>query len=131
MKNPPPVKPASVSEVVHSVAEAPVRKPRKGKLMSAWLPPEIVAKIPPGLGLAKFIIRLVKCKIGFYDEEIARYAAWSAVSLDRLISEVAERLPDDANEPLSCRIDRLIALAEFKAEVAQLRSKMEELIDAR
>jgi hypothetical protein len=123
-------KTASASDVVQ--AELAVSKQRSTAIgpTSVRLPPEILAKIPHGVSVAKFIKRLVKCKIGFYDEEVFRYAAWSAVSLDRLISEVATRLPDNANEPLSRQIDRLIVLAEFTAEITSLRKIMEKALYA-
>lgn len=127
MKKLPTAEKASVSIVGQPGQNARDSKSKKTVNISARLAPEIAATNPSGRNWGRFFTKLVKQKTGLYDEELARYAGWCAVQLDRLSSEVPARCPDDLSRPISHRIDRLRALSRLTEEIAALRAVMEEL----
>jgi hypothetical protein len=52
------------------------------------------------------------------------------MSLDHLARDVPNRFPDDAGQTIDERLNRLEALGAFTHEIATIRTKMEEIINA-
>jgi hypothetical protein len=106
---------------------------RRAERISARVSHETAHTKPPHLSWGNYIDRLVRRSRhhGLYDEEVVRYCAWCAVSLDRLCIQVSRGFPDDASLTDALRADRLVLIAALTDQIAALRAVMEEKMNAR
>jgi hypothetical protein len=123
---------ASVSNVGQSGNKPRKKGPLRTIKISVRVTEKMAAAKPPEQSWSEHIefLQALHSRRDPYASTRTRYAAWAAVSLDRLAREIPGRLPDDSRIPMEERLNRLEALARVLHEIAEARSGMEGIIHA-
>ena len=124
---------ASVYFVGHQSSPAVRLRPLRGVKISLRITQKMADKKPSKLSWSEYLERLQTRhhSTDLSGPERTRYAAWAAVSLDRLNAQIALAIPTAGSEPVGATLNRLEAIANLNQEMACVRRILEEIYVAR
>jgi len=124
---------ASVYSVGQKSSPAVRPRPLREVKISLRITQKMADKKPSKLSWSDYLERLQAKRqdADLSGPERTRYAAWAAVSLDRLNSLIARAISTAGAEPVGATLNRLEAIANLNQEMACVRRILEEIYVAR